>query len=52
MKLIWSPENATKAYIDTVRSVSNSFLKSFLLLVDFMADEFNLLGFVCFSWFL
>jgi hypothetical protein len=47
MKLVWSPETASKAYIDTVKFVSNVFV------LDRSSDEmlFNSIGFFFFFFF-
>ena len=40
MKVVWSPDNASKAYIDTVKSVSSSFLTfSFFFKLKFFSNE-------------
>lgn len=40
MKLVWSPEKASKAYLDTVKSVSLTISDFVLLNSEFRVDEF------------
>lgn len=42
MKLVWSPETASKAYIETVQSVSIIFNRQMLLSLILLEILFNL----------